>query len=186
MEVCFKATSLLHSLRIGGISFFSPQVGFVSSNIIEYEIVLANGTVTTVSSVKNLNLFRSLKGGSNNFGIVTRITTRAFPSTKLWGGVFYSLGSKAQQALDAFDDFADPETFDEKAAGPITVFAYVNLLWGWGLTFATSNLMYTRPTPWPPCFRKFQAIRRLWTTAKVRTLNDATREIAESSPAQGR
>ncbi|MCJ1447477.1 MAG: hypothetical protein MMC23_007988 [Stictis urceolatum] len=40
----------------GGISFFSPRFGMVCSNIIDYEVVLADGTVVTASSSTNPDL----------------------------------------------------------------------------------------------------------------------------------
>lgn len=67
---------------LAGISFFSPRFGFVCSNIIEYEIVLASDKVTTASESTNPDLWRALKGGCNSFGIVTRFTARSFHPLK--------------------------------------------------------------------------------------------------------
>ncbi len=63
----------------GGLSFLSPRYGLVCSNVICDEIVLASGTITTASATTNSDLWRPLKGGSNNFGVVTRFTFRCFP-----------------------------------------------------------------------------------------------------------
>lgn len=67
----------------GGLSFFSPRFGLVCSNIVEYEVVLADGSVVTASSSENPCLWRALKGGSNNFGIVTAFRANTFPSTSV-------------------------------------------------------------------------------------------------------
>lgn len=37
-------------------------------NVIAYEVVLPNGTITTASNDFNSDLFWGLKGGFNNFG----------------------------------------------------------------------------------------------------------------------
>ncbi|KAL8961404.1 MAG: hypothetical protein Q9193_002034 [Seirophora villosa] len=67
----------------GGISFFSARFGFVCNNILSYEIVLADGTIATASESSNPDLWRALKGGSNNFGVVTSFVARTFPSTNI-------------------------------------------------------------------------------------------------------
>jgi FAD/FMN-containing dehydrogenase len=56
----------------GGLPLFSPRFGMVCSNIIECEIVLADGEVATASATKNPYLWRVL----SNFGIVTRFSSR--------------------------------------------------------------------------------------------------------------
>ncbi|KAA6408168.1 MAG: FAD binding domain [Lasallia pustulata] len=100
----------------GGLSFFPPRFGLVCSNILSYELVLASGFVTTASASTNPDLWRALKGGSNNFGIVTRFTARSFPSTKIWSGFLYMPASQAAKVLAAFHEFvnkadsSDPST----------------------------------------------------------------------------
>jgi FAD/FMN-containing dehydrogenase len=58
----------------GGISFFSPRYGFVCDNVENFEVVLASGQIVNANSKTNSDLWRALRGGSNNFGIVTKIT----------------------------------------------------------------------------------------------------------------
>lgn len=70
----------------GGVSFFSGRVGFVCDNIINYELVLPYGKVVNVNSSSLPDLFKALKGGSNNFGVVTRFEIKSFDSGPFWGG----------------------------------------------------------------------------------------------------
>ncbi|KAF3390206.1 putative FAD-linked oxidoreductase [Penicillium rolfsii] len=56
----------------GGISFLSRRYGWAVDNVANYELVLANGTITNVNQSSNQDLFFALRGGGNNFGIVTR------------------------------------------------------------------------------------------------------------------
>lgn len=113
---CFIANALP-----GDLSFFSTHVGFVCNNILSYEITLANGTCVTASKLINPGLWRALKGGSNNFGIVTSFVARSFPSANIWSGFLYMTACKANQIIDAIHDFTKAEfpTHDENAAGPI-------------------------------------------------------------------
>ncbi|ORY10764.1 hypothetical protein BCR34DRAFT_341023 [Clohesyomyces aquaticus] len=176
----------------GGLSFFSPRFGLVCNNIISYEIVIASGSVITASESSNPQLWRALKGGSNNFGIVTRFTARSFPSTNIWSGFLYFPSSQSLKVLDAFHDFvsranpSDPsKSYDDYAAGPIASFTYLQQL---GIEAVAVNLAYTKlpqdPKKWPTCWStsKFKSLWRLWSTCKVRTLTSATNELNELNP----
>ena len=60
----------------GGLSFFSPQYGFVCNNVLAFEVVLADGSIVNASEKDNPKLWRALKGGGNNFGVVTSSHTK--------------------------------------------------------------------------------------------------------------
>ncbi|GAB1214093.1 hypothetical protein ATERTT37_003252 [Aspergillus terreus] len=55
----------------GGNSFHAARVGLACDNIINYEVVLASGRIVNANIESNTDLFKALKGGGNNFGIVT-------------------------------------------------------------------------------------------------------------------
>ncbi|MCJ1376634.1 hypothetical protein MMC20_007877 [Loxospora ochrophaea] len=176
----------------GGLSFFSPRFGLVCSNIISYELVLASGSIITASASTNPDLWRALKGGSNNFGIVTRFTARSFPSTKIWSGFLYMPAFQATKVLAAFHEYvsrgdsSDPSTtYDDHAAGPIACFSYIQKL---GIQAIAVNLVYTKSPEnkkkWPACWGTFSfgSLWRLWSTCKVRTLSSATDEMNALNP----
>jgi FAD/FMN-containing dehydrogenase len=138
---------------IGGISFFTPRFGLACSNVLSYEVVLATGKVVTATAFSHPDLWRALKGGSNNFGIVTRFTVRCFPSTKIWSGFIYAPSSQSAKALMALHDCvkqADPKisdgSVDPHAAGPLVCFTYVQRL---GMQVVTVHLAYTKPPDEP-------------------------------------
>lgn len=62
----------------GGISFFSQHRGWSCDDVLSFEIVLANGTVVTASESSDRDLYWALRGGGNNFGIVTQMTMATF------------------------------------------------------------------------------------------------------------
>ena len=43
--------------------------------------------ITNANAEQNPDLFKALKGGSANFGIVTRFDMQAFEVPELWGGL---------------------------------------------------------------------------------------------------
>ena len=176
----------------GGLSFFSPRFGFVCSNISSYEIVLASGSVTTASATSNPDLWRALKGGSNNFGIITRFTARCFPCTEIWSGFLYLPAFQATKVLTAFHEFVrsarscDLKTmYDDHAAGPIACFSYIQKI---GIQAISVNLVHTEPhtneNEWPIYWKasSFRQLWRLWSTCKLRTLTSATDEMNALNP----
>ncbi|KAM5450103.1 hypothetical protein MaudCBS49596_004477 [Microsporum audouinii] len=176
----------------GGISFFSQRIGSVCNNVLSYEVVLASGTVAIASPATNPDLWRALKGGGNNFGILTSITLRSFPSSDIWSGFLYLPSSGAQKALHAFHEFvhrAHPEntgaSYDRYASGPIACFTYLQQL---GIQAVSVNLVYTKlpekKKKWPECWDSsgFKPLWRIWSTCKVRSLADACDEMNSLNP----
>jgi len=85
-------------LLAGGVNFYGNQVGFSADNVIQYEVVLATGNIVYASKSSYSDLFWALKGGSSNFGIVTRFDIKTIPSKKVWAGI-YSVASADVPAL---------------------------------------------------------------------------------------
>ncbi|KAI0114416.1 hypothetical protein GGR51DRAFT_443933 [Nemania sp. FL0031] len=73
-----------------GLSYFAYARGFICDNVVSYEVALSDGRIVNANADTNKDLWVALKGGANNFGIVTRFDLRVFPQGQLWGGkVFY-------------------------------------------------------------------------------------------------
>ncbi|KAJ8078455.1 hypothetical protein PM082_012737 [Marasmius tenuissimus] len=70
----------------GGYSYKTNQYGLAADNIVAMEVVLPDGQVKTVTASTDKDLFFALRGGGNNFGIVTKFTLKAHPQTAVWGG----------------------------------------------------------------------------------------------------
>ena len=67
------------------------------------QLVLFNATVLTVNEAFQPDLFFALRGGMNNFGIVTHFTIRVFPAGKILGGaVTLPSEAKGQVAEGAY------------------------------------------------------------------------------------
>lgn len=61
---------------IGGFHYLINKYGMAMDNVVSYDVVLGNGTQVVANSVSNPDLFWALKGGANNFGIVTKFTIK--------------------------------------------------------------------------------------------------------------
>ncbi|KAM0276471.1 hypothetical protein ACHAQH_006736, partial [Verticillium albo-atrum] len=74
----------------GGASFYSGYRGFSCDDVINFEVVLTDGSLINANKKENARLWKALNGGSTNFGIVTRFDKAAFPAGPLYGGILKS------------------------------------------------------------------------------------------------
>ena len=146
--------------------------------MIDFEVVSSNGTVIHANETSHTELWIALKGGSNNFGVVTHITLRTFPQGNIWGGYIYSSLSTAHLQLETFNQLIQPEHFDQHASSILST-AYDSR---YGIRAIGHNIQYTKPQKSPVCFQPFLSLRRWWTTAKIKTLSASIKEITAHSP----
>ena len=153
----------------GGLSYMSAQYGWTSSTVIQYEVVLANGTVVIASDSQHSDLYHALKGGGNNFGVVTAYTLQAFPQGDIWGGniAFANTPGLSTKLLKAVRDFTEYNT-DHKAAVILTAErATADLIDSW-IMF----LFYDGPTPPPGTFSNFTDLKPITNTLRTRSYAD--------------
>ncbi|KAI1451613.1 FAD-binding domain-containing protein [Annulohypoxylon moriforme] len=64
----------------GGLSYFATQRGLAFDNVKSYEVVLADGTIVNASASNQYSdLYKGLRGGASNFGIVTNYELYTYP-----------------------------------------------------------------------------------------------------------
>ena len=80
---------VLGQTLVGGQNNFNTRLGWTFDTVINFQIVLANGSLITSSANQNADLFKALKGGGqSNFGIITSIDIATIKIGALWGGLF--------------------------------------------------------------------------------------------------
>lgn len=148
----------------------SAEYGWAANSVIEFEVVLANGTIVTASNSSNPDLFAVLKGGGNAYGIVTSYLVQGYQQGSVWGGnyIFSNASAATTSAiLKAVRDFT--EYYPDEKAGIIataeSTLAGVVDLW---ILF----LYYNGPTPPAGVFDNFTAIGPTINTAKTQSMSD--------------
>ncbi|KAF2704599.1 FAD-binding domain-containing protein [Pleomassaria siparia CBS 279.74] len=91
----------------GGISHFSNRLGWACDNVASFELVTASGFAITVSPTSYADLYWALRGGGNNFGIVTNFKLVASPLGQMWGGQRIYLEDTFTDILNAINQFAN-------------------------------------------------------------------------------
>lgn len=79
----------------------------------DFEVVLASGEIVHANATENADLWVSLRGGLNNFGIVTSFTLQTIPSQDIWGGVAYYMPDTFGELIEATVDFVNNETDED-------------------------------------------------------------------------
>ncbi|KAI4623422.1 hypothetical protein J4E80_003232 [Alternaria sp. BMP 0032] len=88
-------------LQGGGHSPLSGVYGMASDNVLEWEVVLANGTFVKATPEHNEDLYWALAGaGPSTFGVVTAVTLRAFPDGPVGGASI--IFDRSQMSNDTF------------------------------------------------------------------------------------
>ncbi|QRV84373.1 FAD-binding domain protein [Ceratobasidium sp. AG-Ba] len=160
----------------GGYSYLTNQYGLAIDNLVECELVLPNGTITTASETKNPDLLFGLKGGLNNFGIVTKFTMLAYSQTQVWGGVRVFDGAQLRAVNQATVDFI-ANVVDPKAA--ILPSTYTTPINGIQTTGISLLLFYDGPMPPAGIFERFTSIPHASSDLSTRSMTS----LVKANPA---
>lgn len=156
----------------GGISYFGTRYGWTADTIVNFEVVLADGAIVNANANENSDLLWALRGGSNNFGIVTRIDMQTFEQEPFFGGFAYHLPDVWVDEVDEFVRINNPATYDE--------FAHLTLTWGFsaaaGLIVA-NQLEYTKPIENPPIFAKIRSLPVLFSTYGISNVTQLSKDL---------
>lgn len=153
----------------GGISFFSPRVGFTCDTVTDFEVVLASGELVHANEASHTDLFRALKGGMNNFGIVTRISFRTLPlpGGEVLGGMIINPWPERDAVFQAFNRIANDPAYDPNVS-LLTSGIYSSTSRSWMLM---SSPVYTKPIRHPKAYEELFSCPSIRDMMKVQKLS---------------
>ncbi|PKP28723.1 MAG: oxidoreductase [Bacteroidetes bacterium HGW-Bacteroidetes-18] len=89
----------------GGIGHLSRKYGLTIDNLLEADMVLADGSFVTVNAKQNSDLFWAIRGGGGNFGIVTSFKFQAHPVKTVFGGPTLWPIEKTEEIMEWYHRF---------------------------------------------------------------------------------
>lgn len=88
----------------GGLGLLSRRYGYAADYVRSIDVVTADGRLRCASETSDPDLFWALRGGRDNFGVVTGIEIDLVPVTTLYGGgLFFS----AESATEVFETYVE-------------------------------------------------------------------------------
>ncbi len=114
-----SATGIAGLTLGGGIGWLMRKYGLACDNLLEAEVVAADGQVRRASQAENPDLFWALRGAGHNFGVVTEFTYRLHPvGPAVFGGLILYPISRAPEILRSYREYLAgmPDEFNVFAA----------------------------------------------------------------------
>ena len=109
------STGLIGPMLGGGHGLLQGRYGLLTDQIVEMRVVLADGSIVTVSDRENNDLFWAMRGTGHNFGIVTAAKYRVYdvPKEDTWSfGSMVFKGDRLQELVPAFNQLLKNQTVD--------------------------------------------------------------------------
>ena len=159
----------------GGMSFFSSRYGWTCDNILSYEVVIADGSIIQVSNDAYSDLFWALRGGGNNFGVVTKITMDVIPLQEqtIWGGNRIYERDHLPALIQASYNLGTAGVEKDSGVGQI-----LNIISAQGQKIALATLTYDKPVENPPVMEEFLSIPAALDTMGVGTVTNISASLA--------
>jgi FAD/FMN-containing dehydrogenase len=170
---------------LGGISLLSNRHGWGSDSIAAYEVVLPNGAITKVTHHSDPDLFWALRGGGNNFGVVTAFHLDLIErKPDVWrANAMYTL-DKLDKLIDAQHDFIINQQSKDPDAVAWFPYCY-HQAYDFNMVFPSLfHTAHSDNATWPAAFAEFEKIEATpdTTAVVVKPMSDMTDDIEQMSP----
>ena len=96
----------------GGHGYLARKYGLTIDNLLEADVVLADGRLVKASEEENEDLFWAIRGGGGNFGVVTSFLFRGNPVSTVYGGPMLWELDRAEEIMRWYRGFS-PQAQEE-------------------------------------------------------------------------
>jgi FAD/FMN-containing dehydrogenase len=101
----FSTTGIAGLTLGGGLGHLTRKYGLAIDNLVEADVVLADGKLVTTSEKKNPDLFWAIRGGGGNFGVVTSFLFNLQDAGIVQGGPMMWHIEDSEELLRFYRDF---------------------------------------------------------------------------------
>lgn len=126
----------------GGYSFHTGVRGFACDNVVNFEVVLGDGSIVNANANEHSDLWKALKGGSGNWGFVTRIDQETWPDNIIYASLNSHSLDKRPELRQAYYDFVNNQD-NEPESQMILSLSYMKGNWGAGAIMSNINAEVT-------------------------------------------
>lgn len=109
----------------GGLSLLSRRYGYAADHVRSIDVVTADARLRQVTEHSDPDLFWALRGGRDNFGVVTGIELDLMPLTTLYGGSLRYAGERAAEVFDTYLRWT--ATVPDEMSSSIAQMSYPNI-----------------------------------------------------------
>jgi len=96
----------------GGVGYLTRKYGLTIDNLLEADMVLADGSFVTVNKNQHADLFWAIRGGGGNFGVITSFKFQAHPVKNIFGGPTLWPIEKTEEIMNWYHGFIHHATED--------------------------------------------------------------------------
>jgi hypothetical protein len=89
----------------GGLGHLTRRFGLAIDNLIEADVVLADGSIVRASADEHPDLFWALRGGGGNFGVVTSFEFKLHEVGTIFGGPTFWPVEQTAEVMSVYRDF---------------------------------------------------------------------------------
>src|SRR5947209_4177818 len=90
----------------GGHGYLARKYGLTNDNLLEADVVFADGSLVKASEEENEDLFWALRGGGGNFGVVTYFLFRGNPVSTVYAGPMLWELDGAEEVMRWYREFS--------------------------------------------------------------------------------
>lgn len=101
----FGSTGIAGLTLGGGLGHLTRKYGLAIDNLLEVNMVLADGSYVQASASKAPDLFWAVRGGGGNFGVVVSFLFQAYPVKMVYGGPTFWEMDDAKTIMQWYRDF---------------------------------------------------------------------------------
>ena len=155
------------------------EYGLACDNVASYEVVTASGVIVNASPSRYSDLYWALRGGGNNFGIVTTFHYETIVQPPMWGGMRIHDPSTTPALITAFENAINNAEEDTKLAHVVSFTTYDTY------QLAFTELEYLLPVDLsnpPEIAREYLSIPFMQDKTSNSTLEDLTPHRSDDMP----